>query len=147
MDILQNKGEENKDTPRKLLFESGYLKLHQAISNFVIISEYNDTRPSFQALNMVLWQVSIVTMALVVWGTHGIQVKVGERGWPFALIIPTEIPYATGIIYNCFQRVGWSLSLSWIIFSCTKGYGGNVNLRIISLMILFRSSDFFLFSI
>ena len=109
----------------------------------MIISEYNDTRPSFQALNMVLWQVSIVTMALVVWGTHGIQVKVGERGWPFALIIPTEIPYATGIIYNCFQRVGWSLSLSWIIFSCTKGYGGNVYLRIIYLMIriLFRFSD------
>ena len=106
----------------------------------MIISEYNDTRPSFQALNMVLWQVSIVTMALVVWGTHGIQVKVGERGWPFALIIPTEIPYATGIIYNCFQRVGWSLSLSWIIFSCTKGYGGNVYLQIISLMI--RISDF-----
>ena len=100
----------------------------------MIISGYNDTRPSFQALNMVLWQVSIVTMALVVWGTHGIQVKVGERGWPFALIIPTEIPYATGIIYNCFQRVGWSLSLSWIIFSCAKGYGGKVYPKIISLV-------------
>ena len=84
---------------------------------------------------MVLWQGSIVTMALVVWGTHGIQVKVGERGWPLALFIPTEIPYATGIIYNCFQRVGWSLSLSWIIFSCTKGYGGKVYLKIIFLMI------------
>ena len=94
---------------------------------------------------MVLWQGSIVTMALVVWGTHGIQVKVGERGWPLALFIPTEIPYATGIIYNCFQRVGWSLSLSWIIFSCTKGYGGKVYLKIIFLMISgleFRFSHF-----
>ena len=96
---------------------------------------------------MVLWQVSIVTMALVVWGTHGIQVKVGERGWPLALFIPTEIPYATGIIYNCFQRVGWSLSLSWIIFSCTKGYGGNVYLRIIYLMIHILVIFFSIFNI
>ena len=72
-----------------------------------------------------MWQVSIVTMALVVWGVHDIRVQIGEKGWPFALFIPTEIDYATTIIYNCFQRVGWSLSLSWIIFSCVKGYGGN----------------------
>jgi hypothetical protein len=77
-----------------------------------------------------MWQVSIVTMALVVWGVHGIRVKVGERGWPLALIIPTEIDYGTTIMYNCFQRVGWSLSLSWIIFSCVKGYGGKTTKQV-----------------
>merc|ERR1712004_261315 len=29
--------------------------------------------------------------------------------------------------YNAFQRLAWSLALSWVIFACTKGYGGPVN--------------------
>ena len=73
---------------------------------------------------MVLWQASLITMSLVVWGVHGIRVETGKIGWPFALFVPQDIDFATTIIYNCFQRVAWSLSLSWIIFSCVKGYGG-----------------------
>ena len=27
-------------------------------------------------------------------------------------------------LYNCLQRIGWSLCLAWVTFSCHNGYGG-----------------------
>ena len=72
----------------------------------------------------MLWQISIVTMALVVWGLHDIRAETGKLGFPLSFIKEQPIDFATAIIYNCFQRTAWSLSLAWIIFSCVKGYGG-----------------------
>ena len=71
----------------------------------------------------MLWQVSIVTMALVVFGLHDIRAELAKPGFPF-IFDAVPFDYATAIIYNCFQRVAWSLSLCWIIFACAKGYGG-----------------------
>lgn len=30
-------------------------------------------------------------------------------------------------LYNGFARLGWGIALSWVIFSCSKGYGGMIN--------------------
>merc|ERR1719273_1791402 len=65
-------------------------------------------------------------MALVVFGLHDIRAELAKPGFPF-IFDAVPFDYATAIIYNCFQRVAWSLSLCWIIFACSKGYGGIVN--------------------
>ena len=76
---------------------------------------------------MVMWQISIVTMALVVFGLHDLRAEIAQnKPFPLNYFFPTPVDYATTIIYNCFQRVAWSLSLCWIIFSCAKGYGGTL---------------------
>ena len=74
---------------------------------------------------MVLWQVALVTMGLVVFGLHDMRHEYAQKGFPWVFFFPEDPGYAKTIIYNCFQRVAWSLSLCWIIFSCSKGYGGN----------------------
>ncbi len=28
------------------------------------------------------------------------------------------------VFYNCFHKIGWSLALAWVVFSCVHGYGG-----------------------
>ena len=72
-----------------------------------------------------MWQVSIVTMALVVFGLHDLRVEIAQKyPFPWNYAFEPTVDFATTIIYNCFQRVAWSLSLCWIIFSCAKGYGG-----------------------
>ena len=71
-----------------------------------------------------MWQVTIITMALVVFGLHNLRVDLAGLPSPWMYVFPQPISYATTIIYNCFQRVAWSLSLCWVIFSCSKGYGG-----------------------
>ena len=42
---------------------------------------------------------------------------------------PTQRSWTTfqSVMYNCFSKTLWSLSLGWIIFSCHKGYGGLIN--------------------
>merc|ERR1719414_1623182 len=74
------------------------------------------------ALNVVMWQITLITMTLVVFGLHHLRVEVATSPEQ-----PYPVPFATAIIYNCFQRVAWSLSLCWVIFACSKGYGGIVN--------------------
>ncbi|CAG7728552.1 unnamed protein product [Allacma fusca] len=39
----------------------------------------------------------------------------------------TPIPQAWKVIYASFHRVGWAISISWIIFACINGYGGYIN--------------------
>ena len=66
-----------------------------------------------------MWQLSLLTMYLVIFGIADIL-----RGDS-----PTQhiwTPFES-IMYNCFSKTGWSLALGWIIFSCHKGYGGIVN--------------------
>ena len=65
---------------------------------------------------MLLWQVAIVCMAVDVYGlTH-----------LFATNSPSHQSWTTfqSVMYNCFSKTLWSLSLGWVIFSCHKGYGG-----------------------
>lgn len=41
--------------------------------------------------------------------------------------IDNEESVITGAFYESCSRVSWAISLSWIIFCCTHGYGGPVN--------------------
>jgi len=65
-------------------------------------------------VNMVLWQVSFLAAFAVVYGLHDLR-----SGGKTTLFMATA--------YNAFQRLAWAFSLAWVIFSCTKGYGGPVN--------------------
>ncbi|CAL8129603.1 unnamed protein product [Orchesella dallaii] len=38
-----------------------------------------------------------------------------------------EIPKVAGLAYAGLSRVGWGVSISWVIFACMKGYGGLIN--------------------
>ena len=60
---------------------------------------------------------------------HDIRVELSDLSFPWIYFFPRPISYANTIIYNCFQRVAWSLSLCWIIFACSKGYGGKNQFR------------------
>ena len=72
-----------------------------------------------KTLNMILWQVAVVSMAVDVYGLSNL----------FATNSPSHPSWSTfqSIVYNCFSKTLWSLALGWIIFSCHKGYGGVVN--------------------
>jgi len=43
------------------------------------------------------------------------------------LMVGKEAPLADKVIYNGIHRLAWSLSLSWMIFACSKGLGGPIN--------------------
>lgn len=30
------------------------------------------------------------------------------------------------VTYNMFQHLAWGLAMSWLIFACHHGYGGNI---------------------
>ncbi len=47
----------------------------------------------------------------------------------------TEIPVAEASIYAAAHRFGWGVVISWIIFACSKGYGGWIN-SFLSLKVL-----------
>jgi len=65
-------------------------------------------------LNVLCWQAAFLTAFGVVYGTYSHY----ERG---------RLTQLENVLYNGFQRIGWSLSLSWVIFSCSKGHGGMIN--------------------
>jgi peptidoglycan/LPS O-acetylase OafA/YrhL len=51
------------------------------------------------------------------------------------IIYSFSIPHQTDYVYEPvaaafyagFHRLGWTLSLAWIVIACSKGYGGPVN--------------------
>lgn len=59
--------------------------------------------------------ISVATIITIIYGQHIFQNP-----------DTTEIRLASAF-YESFARVLWSVSLSWIIFACVKGYGGFIN--------------------
>lgn len=35
-------------------------------------------------------------------------------------------PKAALDIYGGFHRLAWGMAVSWVIFACCRGYGGNI---------------------
>ena len=60
-----------------------------------------------QKLNVLGWQVAFLSAFAVVYGING-----QHKG---------RLSTLENTMYNGFQRIAWSLSLSWVIFSCSKG--------------------------
>jgi len=67
-------------------------------------------------LNIFAWQAAFLSAFAVVYGTDS------ERGDDVTRLSRTE-----NMFYNGFHRIAWTVSLSWVIFSCSKGYGGIIN--------------------
>ena len=58
-------------------------------------------------LNLLCWQAAFLAAFAVVYGNYDVYAR------PLSMV---EI-----VLYNGFQRLAWSVSLSWVIFSCSKG--------------------------
>ena len=39
-----------------------------------------------------------------------------------------SVPFtkAADVMYNGFSKLGWSVSVGWVIFACCRGYGGKL---------------------
>lgn len=82
----------------------GYI-LHHTRGKKVIINEQ---------LNIIVWQMAFLAAFSIIYGLYNARVSMNGT-----LLAAT--------FYNTFQRMVWALALSWVIFSCVKGYGGPVN--------------------
>ncbi len=71
----------------------------------------------FQIVVSLGWALAFAVGVSVVYGTY---FSYGDL--PFQSIWSN----ATNVIYGTFSRVGWALSLSWVVFACYYGYGGKV---------------------
>ena len=79
---------------------------------------------------MILWQASLLTGCLVIFGLG----KIWKESFYFAETWTTF----EAVVYRCFSKTGWSLALSWIVFSCHHGYGGEKRCQICILLYLFQ---------
>ena len=68
-----------------------------------------------------MWQLSFLTGIAVVFGLGNIR-KNNEAGFD-------SFTTLEAVIYRCFSKTGWSLALSWVVFSCHNGYGGTKKLK------------------
>ena len=66
-----------------------------------------------QELNIILWTGAFVMGYMVVYGLNLPEY--------FAGTIPSG---AVNAAYGGFHRLAWGVALSWLIFACCRGYGG-----------------------
>lgn len=71
-----------------------------------------------KALNILLWTLAFITGLACIYGLDSFHIA-------WTQVEPLAFNTA---MYGVFQRLGWGVSLSWLIFACTKGYGGNSRL-------------------
>ena len=62
------------------------------------------------------WIIAFVTGILIVYGLD--IPKIFFENKPLSM---TE-----NIIYGGFHRLAWAIALGWVIFACSRGYGGNL---------------------
>lgn len=86
---------------------------------FIHLYKHNQTQFNLsKILNIILWSISLVIMALVVFGLY-------------PDINGHTISRSGHIMYQTLSRIGWSVSLSYMIFACITFNGGFIN-RILS---------------
>lgn len=64
-------------------------------------------------INLMFWAISILFVVVLFCGTYRVRLN----GYS---MLETAL-------YWGFARVGWCVSLSWVTFACTHGYGGVIN--------------------
>ena len=67
-----------------------------------------------KAANVLGWQAAFLSAFAVVYGLYSEKTD-GQL---------SNLEYT---MFNGFARMGWAFSLSWVIFSCSKGYGGMIH--------------------
>ena len=85
---------------------------------------------SFQKLVTFLWAWSMVTLVAVVFGVYPYFAGLRKPG------------KLETVLYGSFYRFLWALALSWVIYACVFGYGGNHLSR--SIYLSFHFPIFFL---
>ena len=70
---------------------------------------------SVQWLNLSLWLVAACIGLTCAYGVDSNAAKVNG----------TDGSAAEAVAYDSLVRIGWPLALSWVVFACEKGYGGN----------------------
>ncbi len=68
-----------------------------------------------------LWVLSFTTMFCVIYLQD--SMKFVTTGFQ-----PSEF---SNTMYNTFARASWGLALSWLIFACRHGYGGNHDIKLV----------------
>jgi len=79
-----------------------------------------------QALNFVLWILSLALIMIVVYGLDMYKV----------IQDPEYYSKLANVSYQCFHRLAYSLALSWLVFACFHGYGGNSRETLIALTMI-----------
>ena len=67
-----------------------------------------------------MWQVSFIVGMLVIFGLANIRSTTTTTLESWSMF--------EAVMYRCFSKTAWSLSLSWVVFSCHHGYGGDKQL-------------------
>ena len=65
-------------------------------------------------VNIFAWEAAFLGGFAVVFGLHTVRQT-------------NEMTLFAATMYNTFQRLAWNGALAWVIFSCSKGYGGIIN--------------------
>ena len=65
-------------------------------------------------VNIFVWEAAFLAAFAVVYGLYNTKKT-------------NEITLFWSTMYNTFQRIAWNGALAWVIFSCSKGYGGLIN--------------------
>ena len=79
-------------------------------------------------VNVWLWLISWVIGVSVVYGLTYPDRMESQHISIFEIpSMPTAMDPIPNAIYAGFHRLGWSLALGWVIFACSRGYGGWVN--------------------
>lgn len=75
--------------------------------------------PLKQLINCGLWLVSLAAGFAVIFGLTDIrrQNTYVKPGW-------NDLDT---LFYIGFHRIAWGLALSWVVFACVKGYGGEID--------------------
>ena len=61
------------------------------------------------------WIIAFVTGILIVYGLD----------IPKRLFENKPLSMTENIIYGGFHRLAWAIAVGWVIFACSRGYGGN----------------------
>ena len=67
-----------------------------------------------QATNLWGWVIAIATGLAIVYGLGIPKIVSGEK----------ELTMTENVLYGGFHRLGWAIAVSWVIFTCCRGYGG-----------------------
>ena len=67
-----------------------------------------------QATNLWGWVIAIATGLAIVYGLDIPKIVTEEK----------KLTMAENVLYGGFHRLGWAIAISWVIFTCCRGYGG-----------------------
>lgn len=62
---------------------------------------------------MIIWTVAFILGYLVIYGLNLPEVTTGET-----------LSKAATYAYGGLHRLAWGLAVGWVVFACSRGYGG-----------------------